>query len=80
MTSLRLAWSATDWSSSRFSRRSTDHTCQPSASLTRALANGAMYADPAEVPGLKTRMFGAWSGPIWSTPTLLKRFGVSGAR
>jgi hypothetical protein len=59
-----LARSATDWSSSRFSRRSTDHTCQPPTLRTNVLANGAMYAEPAEVPGLKTRTFGAFFGPI----------------
>ena len=46
-----LCRSSTDWSSSRFSRRSTDHTCHPLVCSTTHLANGTKYPAPAEVPG-----------------------------
>jgi NAD(P)-dependent dehydrogenase (short-subunit alcohol dehydrogenase family) len=42
---------STDWSSSRFSRRSTDQTCQFGAALTIHFASGTKYAPPADVPG-----------------------------
>src|SRR6185436_20928893 len=61
-----------------FSRRSTDHTCQPFAMRTTALASGAKYAALAEVPGFRTRMFGAFRGPILRMPTLLYFAGVPG--
>jgi len=73
-----LARFRTEWSSSRFSRRSTAQTCQPRARRTTSLASGAKYAALADVPGFSTRMFGALVGPILRTPTLLYLAGVPG--
>ena len=70
---------SSDWSSSRFSRRSTDHTCQPGVSDTIHWARGTKYALPAEVPGSRTSTFLAALGPILRTPTLLYCAGVPGA-
>ncbi len=58
-----------DWSSSRFSRRSTDHTCQSGSRSTIDFANGTMYAAPPEVPGTNTITFFARAEPILMTPT-----------
>ena len=69
-----------EWSSSRFSRRSTAQTCQPFALRTMSSASGAKYAALAEVPGFSTRMFFALFGPTLRTPTLLYFAGVPGAR
>src|SRR4051812_47832268 len=66
----------TDWSSSRFSRRSTAHTCQPGALATKLLASGAKYAAPADVPGLSTRTLRALEDPILRMPTLSYFAGV----
>ena len=70
---------STDWSSSKFSRRSTDQTCQPLVFETIHRASGTKYAAPAEVPGSKTRTFLALLGPTLMTPTRLYLAGVAGA-
>ena len=72
----RLARSKTDWSSSRFSRRSTAQTCQSGARSTTDRASGAKYAALAEVPGLRTRTFLAVARPNMRTPTRSRRDGV----
>src|SRR4051794_29607189 len=66
------------WSSSRFSRHSTDQTCQPFARATTLFASGRKYAALAEVPGLRTSTFLARRGPTSSTPTRLYLAGVPG--
>jgi hypothetical protein len=70
---------STDWSSSKFSRRSTDQTCQSLVFETIHRASGTKYAAPAEVPGSKTRTFFALLGPTLMTPTRLYLAGVAGA-
>src|SRR4051812_1758547 len=70
----------TVWSSSRFSRRSTAHTCQPGARATIARASGAKYAALAEVPGLRTRTLRAEARPTFRMPTLSYLTGPAGAR
>ena len=70
---------SSDWSSRRFSRRSTDHTCQPLAFETIHLASGTKYVAPAEVPGSSTSTFFASLGPTLMMPTWLYRAGVPGA-
>ena len=54
MAAPRFARSSTDWSSSRFSRRSTAHTCQPFAFRATSCASGTKYAALADVPGFST--------------------------
>src|SRR5512140_1722543 len=66
------------WSSSRFSRRSTDQTCQPGAALTIHFASGTKYAPPADVPGSSTSTFFADGRPTLITPTSLYLAGVPG--
>src|SRR5882672_7713675 len=69
-----------NWSSSRFSRRSTDHTCQvPLVLRTMSSASGLKYADPAEVPGLSTNTFLAEAGPTSNTPTRFRLAGAAGS-
>src|SRR4051794_25721862 len=67
-----------DWSSSRFSRRSTAHTCHLGAFATMLLASGAKYAALADVPGLSTSTWRAVGDPILRIPTLSYLAGVSG--
>ena len=67
-----------EWSSSRFSLRSTAQTCQPLALRAMSSASGAKYAALADVPGFRTRMFFALFGPTFRTPTLLYFAGVPG--
>ena len=67
-----------DWSSMRFWRRSIDQICQSGLAFTMSSASGTKYADPAEVPGSRTRTFGASRSPTSSTPTLLNSAGVPG--
>src|SRR4051812_22001380 len=66
----------TDWSSSRFSRRSTAQTCQPGARATTARASGAKYAALADVPGLRTSTLRALADPIFRMPTRSYLTGV----
>jgi hypothetical protein len=68
----------TDWSSRKFSRRSTDQTCQSGSVFTIVRARGWKYPPPAEVPGLRTRTFLAFGSPIFSTPTTFRLSGVPG--
>src|SRR5690348_6910602 len=68
-----------DWSSSRFSRRSTDQTCQPGAIAATVFARGTKYPPLAEVPGTSTSTLRARAGPTLRTPTRLYLAGVPGA-
>src|SRR5258708_7519207 len=74
-----LNLSSSVWSSSRFSRRSTDQTCQSGAFSTTHLASGTKYAPPADVPGSSTSTFFAPADPTLITPTLSYLAGVPGA-
>ena len=76
----RLRAVEAEWSSSRFSLRSTAQTCQPFALRAMSSASGAKYAALADVPGFSTRTFFALFGPTFRTPTLLYFAGVPGAR
>src|SRR3954449_10745156 len=57
----------TEWSSSAFSRRSTDHTCQSGIDFAIAWASSRMEPAPADVPGSRTNTFLALFEPTWST-------------
>src|SRR3954469_1778552 len=69
----------TDWSSSRFSRRSTAQTCHAGARATTARASGAKYAALADVPGLRTSTLRALADPIFRMPTRSYLTGVPAA-
>ena len=71
---------STEWSSSRFSRRSTDHTFQPGRRPTIARATGRKYAAPPDVPGTSTSTFSALRGPCSITCTRSKRAGPAPSR
>ena len=70
---------SSDWSSSRFSRRSTDQTCQPRSWRRSTWRAARSRRRPADVPAPAPARSSRCCGPTLITPTLSYLAGVPGA-